>query len=113
MTRLYHVIAVNESSGKITVCTATPVSHKDGCTILGKFSPHPARRMQLSEVRRIPFSDVPIGQWFYDLRGEEWAKKTGPDCAVDKWCTPAFNLQFSPSETVEMIDYSGGSRAQN
>ena len=43
----YHVIAVNVKTGAITYCTKTPVTHKQGCTILSKFSIHPARAMRL------------------------------------------------------------------
>lgn len=53
--RKYHVVAINERTGRETICTATPVNHKDGCTILGKFYPRPANspkhvRIQLKEV---------------------------------------------------------------
>lgn len=36
-TRLYHVVAINEKTGKKEYCTAYAVPHKDACTILSKF----------------------------------------------------------------------------
>lgn len=49
--RMYHVVAVHEKTGKVTRATATPVTHREGVTIMSKFSRHPSRRIQLEEVR--------------------------------------------------------------
>jgi len=48
--RLYHIIAINERSGKKVYCTSEPMPHKEACIVLSKFSYHPARRLQLEEV---------------------------------------------------------------
>lgn len=48
--RLYHVVAINERTGKMTYCTEHPLSHKDACVVMSKFSHHPSRRIQLKEV---------------------------------------------------------------
>jgi len=49
--RLYHIVAINEKTGKTTYCTSYPMSHKEACVILKKFSNHPARRVQLEEIK--------------------------------------------------------------
>jgi hypothetical protein len=48
--RLYHIVAINERTGRKTYVTCVAMNHKDACTVLKKFSPHPARRMQLEQV---------------------------------------------------------------
>lgn len=49
--RLYHLVAINERSGAKVRLTAYPMPHADGVRLKGKFTPHPARRIQLEEVR--------------------------------------------------------------
>ena len=39
--RRYMVVCINDKTGKATNLTNTPVSHKDGCTILSKQTPRP------------------------------------------------------------------------
>jgi len=48
--RLYHVVAINERTGRKTYCTAEPMPHAQACNNAGRFSFHPARRIQLEEV---------------------------------------------------------------
>lgn len=48
--RLYHVVAINERTHAETLATAVPCSHHEACVILGRFTPHPLRRVQLREV---------------------------------------------------------------
>lgn len=48
--RMYHIVAINEKSGVKTYCTRQPMTHSEACVMLGKFSQHPARRVQLEEV---------------------------------------------------------------
>lgn len=48
--RSYHVIVVNERAKTKTYVTTMPVTHKEGCTILGKVSDHRLTRKQLEEV---------------------------------------------------------------
>lgn len=50
MPRLYHVVAVNEKTGKISLCGFTSVTHEEGCILMKRFTPHPARRIQLMEL---------------------------------------------------------------
>ena len=49
-TRMYHVIVINERTGRKVYMTATPVTHKEGCTILSKLTRYPWRREQLEEM---------------------------------------------------------------
>jgi hypothetical protein len=51
--RLYHVIAVNEKTGAITVCTSSPVTHDEACAIKSKYLPNKNRRIQLSELDHV------------------------------------------------------------
>jgi hypothetical protein len=50
MPRLYHIVAINERSGRKVYCTAYPMPHHEACTMLKKFSHQPARRGQLEQV---------------------------------------------------------------
>jgi len=50
--RAYHVIVINERTGKKTQMTATPVTHGEGCTLLSKLTDYSWRRKQLEEVVR-------------------------------------------------------------
>jgi hypothetical protein len=52
--RLYHVVAINEKSGALTLCTSTPVTHDEGCVLLGRFGSHPLRRIQLEPAPAQP-----------------------------------------------------------
>ena len=52
MTRLYHIVAINERTGRKTRMTRYPDTHEACCVMLKKFSYHPARRLQLEEVTR-------------------------------------------------------------
>lgn len=48
--RRYHVIVINERTGKKVYMTATPVTHAEGCTILSKITDYKWRRKQLEEA---------------------------------------------------------------
>lgn len=48
--REYHVVVINQITGRKVYMTGTPVSHREGCTILRKLSNYPWRRKQLEEV---------------------------------------------------------------
>lgn len=50
MSRLYHIVAINERTGNKTYCTTVPMSHNEVCIMLRKFSYHSSRRVQLEEV---------------------------------------------------------------
>jgi len=50
-TRLYHLVAINEKNGWKEYLTAFPMTHEECCTMKAKFSAHPARRIQLEEVK--------------------------------------------------------------
>jgi hypothetical protein len=50
MERRYHVITLNEKTGRKVYNTATPVTHEEGCTILRKMRPYPTTRHQLEDV---------------------------------------------------------------
>jgi len=45
--RMYHVIAINERTGKKTYLTRTPVTHQEALTVLRKQRPHKDVRKQL------------------------------------------------------------------
>lgn len=48
--RMYHVIVINEKTNNKVYMTVTPVTHKEGCTILSKITDYPWRRKQLEEI---------------------------------------------------------------
>ena len=48
--RRYHVVVINERTGKKAYMTAIPVTHREGTTILRKITDYPWRRKQLEEV---------------------------------------------------------------
>lgn len=50
MQRIYHVVVINEKTGKKVYMTKDPVSHSEGCTILSKLTKYQWRRNQLEEV---------------------------------------------------------------
>ena len=49
-TCLYHLVAINERTGRKTYLTDEPVTHAQACTWKSKFTYHPARRIQLEEA---------------------------------------------------------------
>jgi hypothetical protein len=54
-TRLYHVVAINERTGRKEYLTATPCTHQEGVTIMSKITRRPKGlglrvRIQLEEV---------------------------------------------------------------
>lgn len=57
--RLYHVIAVRERDGRVTVCTRTPEKHDDAVRIARKRAPRRTVRVQLWEVG----APLPDGCW--------------------------------------------------
>lgn len=50
--RLYNLYAVNERSGFKVRLNSAPLTHQQACTMKSKFTPHPARRIQLEEVTK-------------------------------------------------------------
>jgi len=48
--RRYHVVAINERTGRKDYLTATPDTHAACCTILSKQTPHKDVRKQLEEA---------------------------------------------------------------
>lgn len=48
--RSYHVVVINERTEVKTYMTAMPVTHAEGCTILGKITDYKWLRKQLEEV---------------------------------------------------------------
>ncbi len=48
--RLYHLVAINNRSGKSVPLTTYPMTHEKCCTMKSKSSYHPARRIELVEV---------------------------------------------------------------
>lgn len=48
--RLYHVVVIHNQTEAKTYMTRTPVTHAEGCTILGKLTRYPWRREQLEEA---------------------------------------------------------------
>ena len=55
--RLYHVVVINERTGAKTVVTAHPMPHAQANENRKRFSHHPARRIQLEEVRALPYDE--------------------------------------------------------
>jgi len=49
-TRRYHIVAINERTGKKSYQTSSPLTHQEAVVMLRKFSYHPKRRVQLEEV---------------------------------------------------------------
>ena len=50
--RLYHVVSVDEHSGRQTNMTAYPATHGEACTMVRKITAHPWRRLILVEWAR-------------------------------------------------------------
>ena len=48
--RLYNIIQINEKTGEKFTFPGYPVTHKEGCTMLSKFTKHSWRRLQLEEI---------------------------------------------------------------
>lgn len=49
--RLYHLVAINVRSGLAFQVTAVPLPHSKACTLMGKFTVHAARRLELKEAQ--------------------------------------------------------------
>lgn len=50
MSRVYHVVSINEQSGRKVYMTGDPVTHNEGCAIMSKISNVRGRRVQLEET---------------------------------------------------------------
>ena len=48
--KMFHVIVIVNKTGKRTQMTATPVTHKEGCTLLSKLTKYSWRTEMLEEV---------------------------------------------------------------
>ena len=48
--RKYHLVAINERTGKKVYLTGYAMTHAECVVMKSKFSYHPARRIQLEEV---------------------------------------------------------------
>ncbi len=48
--RMYNVVVINERTGLKEVMTSSPVTHAEGCTLLGKLTKYRWRREQLEEI---------------------------------------------------------------
>lgn len=46
----FHVVVINESTGKIFYMTKEPVTHPEGCVLLSKIKDYAFRRKQLIPV---------------------------------------------------------------
>jgi hypothetical protein len=62
MTRMYHVVVIVERTGRKVYMTATPVTHKQGCTILSKLTRYPWRREQIGGSPYTPTPDRRAGR---------------------------------------------------
>lgn len=50
MERMYHIVTINEKRNRKVHVTRSPLTHKEACTMLTKFTPHPELRRMLEEV---------------------------------------------------------------
>jgi len=70
-TRRYHIVAINERTGKKSYQTSSPLTHQEAVVMLRKFSYHPKRRVQLEEVvgdaKRDPGGEFEV---WYLVRGK-------------------------------------------
>jgi hypothetical protein len=48
--RMYHVVAINEKTGRRELCTSYPATHSEACTMVSKFTAHKNVRIQLQEI---------------------------------------------------------------
>ncbi len=48
--KLYHVVVIRNNNGKKVYMTDTPVTHKEGCTLLSKLTKYSWRTEKLEEV---------------------------------------------------------------
>lgn len=48
--RLYHIIAINERTGRRVTMTGYPMNHHDCCTMMRKITRYPWRRLLLEET---------------------------------------------------------------
>lgn len=49
--RMYHVVSIHERTQRTVYLTNTPVTHREGCTILRKQVPRKILRYQLEELQ--------------------------------------------------------------
>jgi hypothetical protein len=77
--RLYHVVAINEKTGRKTYCTIDPMPHHQACNNLRAFTDKPGRRIQLEEFN-------PKVEHAYEIRvnGEYqgWLKANTQEAAI-------------------------------
>ncbi|MBA1211558.1 hypothetical protein [Pseudomonas oryzihabitans] len=50
MSRKYHVVVKNLKTGRKVRMTETPVTHDEGCVLLGKLTKYPWRQEMLEEA---------------------------------------------------------------
>ena len=50
MTRTYHVVCINERTGRRVTCSREPMTHREAVTFKSKFNPHKDARFLLVEV---------------------------------------------------------------
>ena len=48
--RKYELVAINEKSGRATVVSSSPLTHKEATTMKSKFTVHKKVRLQLREI---------------------------------------------------------------
>jgi hypothetical protein len=48
--RLYHIVAINEKTGRKVYMTGYPMTHHGCCVMKSKITEYPWRRIQLEEV---------------------------------------------------------------
>lgn len=56
----YHVIAVNDRTGKVTICTSEPLQHDKAVIVASKFNAHKGRRIQLCDSSNVPTHFPPM-----------------------------------------------------
>ena len=71
MTRLFHVVAINERTGRKTYLTTSPLTHDQACTMLGKMTTRKSVRRQVEEVGPDTLRDRLLD--LADSLGEPWA----------------------------------------
>ena len=54
MSRLYHIVAINERTGRRERQTSYPMDHQHCMTMKSKMTPHRDVRIQLEELKRQP-----------------------------------------------------------
>ena len=107
--RMYHVIVINERTGRREYMTSEPVTHAEGVVILGKLRPHKDTRAMLEEAmvanprkKRLTVGDLPSKNRVLGP-GERSKVLACPGCGEEFSADPSDYFLMRPGEPLKCM----------